>query len=92
MWRRVEKVGRCTAEKFHLPKKSLSFTPEKTDDENLPVEKVKERHEELSFQDLVSEIANGQKQSDVTISYYFICLLHLANEKVNYYDGLCINI
>lgn len=38
--------------------------------------------EELSFQDLVSTVADEQTQKDVSISFYFICLLHLANEKV----------
>ena len=37
---------------------------------------------ELSFQDLVSDINIGQKQKDVTFAFYFISLLHLANEKV----------
>ena len=39
--------------------------------------------EEMSFQDLVCDITTGQKQKDVTLPFYFICLLHLANEKVN---------
>lgn len=38
--------------------------------------------EETSFQDLVCEISSGQRQKDVTLPFYFICLLHLANEKV----------
>lgn len=37
---------------------------------------------ELSFQDLVSDINVAQKQKDVTFAFYFISLLHLANEKV----------
>ena len=40
---------------------------------------------EMSFQDLVSDITRGQKQKDVTLPFYFICLLHLANEKVSAY-------
>lgn len=38
--------------------------------------------EEMSFQDLVCDITTGQRQKDVTLPFYFICLLHLANEKV----------
>jgi hypothetical protein len=38
--------------------------------------------EETSFQDLVCDISSGQRQKDVTLPFYFICLLHLANEKV----------
>lgn len=36
----------------------------------------------LSFQELVADVAQCQSQKDVSISFYFICLLHLANEKV----------
>lgn len=35
----------------------------------------------LSFQDTVKEMQGTQKQSDVTLPFYFICVLHLANEK-----------
>lgn len=39
-------------------------------------------NKELSFQDVVCDIAQGQTQKDASFSFYFICLLHLANEKV----------
>jgi condensin complex subunit 2 len=35
----------------------------------------------LSFKKTVQEMEVGQAQSDVTLPFYFICLLHLANEK-----------
>eukprot|EP00980_Cylindrotheca_fusiformis_P005849 scaffold1228_cov119-Cylindrotheca_fusiformis.AAC.16 len=35
----------------------------------------------LSFQDTVKEMQSSQTQSDVTLPFYFICVLHLANEK-----------
>jgi condensin complex subunit 2 len=35
----------------------------------------------LSFKDTVSEMETHKSQSDVTLPFYFICLLHLANEK-----------
>ena len=35
----------------------------------------------MSFQGLVNDLAIRQKQKDVSVSFYFICLLHLANEK-----------
>lgn len=39
---------------------------------------------ELSFQHLVQDLSSSEsQQKDVTISYYFICLLHLANENVS---------
>jgi len=43
--------------------------------------------DKLSFQDLVREIATEQKQKDVTLPFYFICLLHLANEKTLKIEG-----
>jgi len=35
----------------------------------------------VSFKDTVEKIDGAQSQSDVTVSFYFICCLHLANEK-----------
>lgn len=35
----------------------------------------------LSFQNTVNEMRNNQSQSDVTLPFYFICVLHLCNEK-----------
>lgn len=43
--------------------------------------------ETLSFQDLISDIASQQRQKEVTLPFYFICLLHLANEKTLKIDG-----
>jgi condensin complex subunit 2 len=40
------------------------------------------KEEEMSFQDLVCDINSEQKQKDVSLPFYFLCLLHLANEKV----------
>lgn len=36
---------------------------------------------ELRFSSVMQNVAIKQGQSEVTVSYYFICLLHLANEK-----------
>ena len=38
---------------------------------------------QLSFQELISDVGYKQQQQGVSLSFYFICLLHLANEKVN---------
>ena len=46
-------------------------------------------NEEMSFQDLVCDISGEQRQKDVTLPFYFICLLHLANEKVSSHLFLC---
>ena len=35
----------------------------------------------VSFKETVEQMEEGQTQNDVTVSFYFICCLHLANEK-----------
>lgn len=35
----------------------------------------------LSFQETVRDMQTHQSQSDVTVPFYFICILHLCNEK-----------
>mmetsp|Transcript_20428 Transcript_20428/g.31258 ORF Transcript_20428/g.31258 Transcript_20428/m.31258 type:complete len:133 (-) Transcript_20428:1133-1531(-) len=35
----------------------------------------------VSFQDAVARLEGSQAQTDVTVPFYFICILHLANEK-----------
>mmetsp|Transcript_46549 Transcript_46549/g.96801 ORF Transcript_46549/g.96801 Transcript_46549/m.96801 type:complete len:235 (-) Transcript_46549:68-772(-) len=35
----------------------------------------------LSFQNTVHDMEANQSQSDVTLPFYFICILHLCNEK-----------
>lgn len=35
----------------------------------------------VSFKETVEKMDNAQSQNDVTVSFYFICCLHLANEK-----------
>ena len=43
---------------------------------------VSRSDKKLSFQQTVQEMDKlGQTQADVTLPFYFICLLHLANEK-----------
>ena len=46
----------------------------------------------LSFHDTVQKLTGFQKQEDVSLPFYFICMLHLANEKQlrleNNVDGL----
>ena len=43
--------------------------------------------EQISFQELVKDIGANQNQREVTLPFYFICLLHLANEKTLKIDG-----
>ncbi|KAH8054790.1 condensin complex subunit 2 [Aureococcus anophagefferens] len=40
-----------------------------------------EEEPETDFASLVADVAGKQKQADVTMPFYFICLLHLCNEK-----------
>ncbi|KAL3914123.1 MAG: hypothetical protein SGILL_006225, partial [Bacillariaceae sp.] len=35
----------------------------------------------ISFQDTVRDMQESQSQTDVTLPFYFICVLHLCNEK-----------
>jgi condensin complex subunit 2 len=37
--------------------------------------------ETVTFQDTVRELELQKSQADVTVPFYFICILHLANEK-----------
>lgn len=41
--------------------------------------------QEMSFQNIVRSLSSEMQQKDVTVPYYFICLLHLANEEVIYH-------
>lgn len=42
---------------------------------------VVEEPKTLSFKQTVTDMEANQPQGDVTLPFYFICLLHLANEK-----------
>jgi condensin complex subunit 2 len=48
----------------------------------------------LSFQDMICELAAGDevRQKDVTLPFYFICLLHLANEHVSHFCLFCCTV
>ena len=35
----------------------------------------------VSFQETVRILGQEQSQTDITLPFYFICILHLANEK-----------
>ena len=52
------------------------------DDEKQGDDKEETEKPLLSFKETVQEMEKqGQSQTDVTLPFYFICLLHLANEK-----------
>jgi len=103
MWRRLDSLRPPAGapDPRGLPRQSLMFSPIPQDTlaENAQpaktlksslndnIQKLVNDGDSLSFQNLVSGIAAKQKQADVTISYYFICLLHLANEKTMKISG-----
>lgn len=56
-------------------------TGESTDDELRDAAIEPDELGPLSFQELLKTMESQQSQSDVTFPFYFICTLHLANEK-----------
>jgi len=48
--------------------------------EDVPVEETKEE-KIVSFKDTVAKLGATEAQEDVSLPFYFICVLHLANEK-----------
>ena len=63
----------------------------KFDEESLSVEKEKDtsyigsesdsKQKPISFQSVLRRLESEQEQEEVTLPFYFICVLHLANEK-----------
>ena len=43
---------------------------------------------ESDFAAIVADVAAEQRQADVTMPFYFICLLHLCNEKTLKLDAV----
>lgn len=58
-----------------------------SNDENFEVE----TREPLSFQSVVSDMQKSQVQGDVTLPFYFICVLHLANEQNLAFESCGLN-
>ncbi len=42
-----------------------------------------EPKEKVSLQEVVTHMSENETQKEVTFPFYFICLLHLANEHVS---------
>jgi condensin complex subunit 2 len=60
------------------------------DDHQTPSKSHTQSNNTLSFQKLVKNLSVGpekQPQKDASLSYYFICLLHLANEHQLVIEG-----
>jgi len=59
------------------------FTPKEDEEDDIfeEAERPKGDPQFVSFKDTVEKMDKAQSQNDVTVSFYFICCLHLANEK-----------
>uniref|UniRef100_A0A6T7G3N6 Condensin complex subunit 2 n=1 Tax=Attheya septentrionalis TaxID=420275 RepID=A0A6T7G3N6_9STRA len=79
LWAELElKTSVVPAVNFDTPLADDESTPETVEADDC-MEDQKQRI--VSFQDTVNELESSQGQNDVTLPFYFICLLHLANEK-----------
>jgi condensin complex subunit 2 len=58
-----------------------SIVQEAEQSEKLDASPTQDSSTSLSFQQTIREMQESQSQSDVTLPFYFICILHLANEK-----------
>lgn len=59
---------------------------------SVPIEKetatvLSPEQTQVSFQSIVNTMDSKQTQADATVPFYFICLLHLANEKGLFLDS-----
>jgi condensin complex subunit 2 len=75
LWSELE-TNFVTADKENEPDEDM----EEDEESKAPITDV-ERPKFLSFRKTVQDMEVGQAQGDVTLPFYFICLLHLANEK-----------
>lgn len=66
---------------FVLKEKGKEAGEETSEVEGGTKPESEEEIQKLSFNDTIVEMSTSQSQSDVTLPFYFICLLHLANEK-----------
>ena len=67
---------------------------EETDDEEQsgnPAKSTPSPEAPLSFYNTVQEMERNKKQADVSLPFYFICLLHTANEKGLYLESQGLN-
>lgn len=85
LWEELERTfqqrGEMPAVEYdHDMSDNMQIVEESTDSEKLPGE-IGIRESPLSFQETVREMQTTQCQQDVTLPFYFICILHLANEK-----------
>ena len=53
----------------------------KHENENEASMKDDTTNRDVSFKDVVGDLGANETQEDVSLAFYFICVLHLANEK-----------
>ena len=61
----------------------------RSSDRDRDIEGVRVVQDSMSFQHMISSIATNPRQKDVSLPFYFICLLHLANENVRIMPSRC---
>lgn len=66
---------------WSAPPDEIVGTEEEKGDDIYEAEPPKGEPRFVSFKETVDRMEKAQSQSDVTVSFYFICCLHLANEK-----------
>jgi condensin complex subunit 2 len=66
---------------WSAPSDELDAVEEEKGDDIYELELPKGEPRFVSFKETVEKMEMAQSQSDVTVSFYFICCLHLANEK-----------
>jgi condensin complex subunit 2 len=76
-----ERNMQVDAEKDDDESVDSSFAQKAEEVERLNESPIKDSTAPLSFQQTVRDMQASQSQTDVTLPFYFICILHLANEK-----------
>jgi condensin complex subunit 2 len=79
LWEELER--KFADEKDHPDEEAMDDSETEEEDAPIAPKSTTAAPGPLSFQDTVKQMQGTQKQSDVTLPFYFICLLHLANEK-----------
>jgi hypothetical protein len=74
MWSNIQET--LTPETPAIPKKKMEEDLSKTEAAGKGT---------VSFHDLVEDMSDNNEQKDASLQYYFICLLHLANENVKFF-------
>lgn len=74
LWVQLEKETTAPAQEISDEEK-MEFDAEDEDESNINSDNI------VSFKDTVTKLGATEAQEDVSLPFYFICVLHLANEK-----------